>query len=82
MHTKPVITPLLLAALLLLTNPLVIAGRDTRTVQVHVKHGASSTVVEGSITGHETVDWDNAISGLHARGTALPRCSLPCRARQ
>ena len=57
MRTKSVITPLLLAAFLLLTNQPAIAGRDTRTEQVHFKHGASSSVIEGSITGYEIVDY-------------------------
>ena len=57
MHTKSAINPVLLAALLLLTNPPAIAGMDIRTEQVHFKHGASSSVVEGSISGYEIVDY-------------------------
>ena len=57
MYTKPVIAPLLLAALVLLADQVAIAGSDIRTERVQFKSGASSAVVEGSITGYEIIDY-------------------------
>lgn len=41
---------------LVVTAPPVLAG-DTRTERIQFARGASSAVVEGSITGRETVDY-------------------------
>jgi hypothetical protein len=57
MYAKPLIKLLLLTALVLRMHQLAIAGSDIRTERVQFKSGASSAVVEGSITGYETVDY-------------------------
>lgn len=62
MHTKTVITSLLLAACALLATLPALADRDIRTEQVHFKRGANSTVIEARINGYEIVDYV-----LHAR---------------
>jgi hypothetical protein len=49
--------PLLVAALVVLAAPAAIAQTDIRTERVHFKAGANSAVVEGTITGRETVDY-------------------------
>jgi hypothetical protein len=48
---------LLAAAFVVLAVPAAIAQTDIRTERVHFKAGANSAVVEGKITGYETVDY-------------------------
>ncbi|MDJ0658274.1 MAG: hypothetical protein QNJ42_02165 [Crocosphaera sp.] len=50
-------TPILATAFVLLTPPAIIARNDIRTVGIHFAPGATSAVVEDSITGYETVDY-------------------------
>jgi hypothetical protein len=49
--------PLLAIAFSVLAAPAAITRNDIRTEQVHFKPGANSAVVEGKITGYETVDY-------------------------
>jgi hypothetical protein len=48
---------LIAAALFVLAAPAAIAQSDIRTEKVHFKPGANSAVVEGKITGYETIDY-------------------------
>jgi hypothetical protein len=57
MYTRSIITPLLLAACTLLIALPAIADRAIRTEQVHFKHGASSAIIEASISGYEIIDY-------------------------
>lgn len=57
MHTKAIITSLLLVACTLLAARPAFADRDIITEQVHFKRGANSTVIESSISGYEIVDY-------------------------
>ena len=57
MYTRTVIAPLLLAAFTLLAATYAFANEGIRTERVHFKHGASSAIIEDSITGYETVDY-------------------------
>jgi hypothetical protein len=57
MCTRTIITSLLLAACTLLAAQPATADRNIRTEQVHFKHGASSAVIEASISGYEVVDY-------------------------
>lgn len=50
-------TSLLVTAVLLCTSPTVLAQNGIRSEQVQFARGASGAVVEGSITGYETVDY-------------------------
>jgi hypothetical protein len=49
--------PLFAAAILFLAAPAAIAHSDIRTERVQFERGASSIVIEDSITGYETVDY-------------------------
>jgi hypothetical protein len=48
---------LIAAAFFVLAAPAAIAQSDIRTEKVHFKAGTNSAVVEGKITGYETVDY-------------------------
>jgi hypothetical protein len=49
--------PLVATALVFLAPITILARNDIRTVGVHFAPGATSTVVEDSLTGYETVDY-------------------------
>ena len=49
--------PFLTAAFALLAAPVAFAADEIRVERVHFERGANSAVVEGSITGYETVDY-------------------------
>jgi len=49
--------PLLAVAFFAFASPPAIAQSDIRTEQVHFKAGSNSAVVEGKITGYETIDY-------------------------
>lgn len=49
--------PLLVAAFVVLAAPSAIAQSGIRTERVHFKAGANSAVVEGKITGYDSVDY-------------------------
>jgi hypothetical protein len=57
MRCAVVAPPLFAVAFSVLPAPAAIAQNDIRTEQVHFKPGANSAVVEGKITGYETVDY-------------------------
>jgi hypothetical protein len=50
-------TPLMAVAFSVLAAPAAFAQNDIRTEQVHFKAGANSAVIEGKITGFETIDY-------------------------
>ncbi len=58
--------PLLAVAFFVLASPAAIAQSDIRTEQVRFKAGSNSAVVEGKITGYETIDYVlEATKGQH-----------------
>jgi hypothetical protein len=57
MRFTVLVASLLAATLFVLAAPAAIAQSDIRTERVHFKAGANSAVVEGKITGSETVDY-------------------------
>jgi len=57
MLEQPSRTTVLTATIVALTASLALAAAGIRTERVHFKAGASSAVIEGKITGDETVDY-------------------------
>jgi len=56
------LTPVFLALLFAVSSPAARAGSDIRTERVHFAKGATSAVVEGTISGYQIVDYVLAAS--------------------